>query len=100
MSEFQYDFMGNNGSDIKWELIQFRITAESKRDIQLWCNDHQIPLSVLLRLVINKMINNCRELPGVVNKAEPTDQVNIATNEVIGYLPVIKKQREINRRMY
>ena len=98
--EQQIDFLGRDKYDIKWELFQFRVSPEIKRDFQVWCHQHGINPSVFFRIVCNKVLNNCRQMPGVINNQEATKQMDIAVNEVVGYLPVISKQIAINRHLY
>jgi len=80
----------------KWEMIQFRVDPELKNDIQVWCKQQRLPLSVLLRMMISKVLDNRRTYPGY--QTEPTEEIKSACEDVLELLPIIMHQRKIYGR--
>lgn len=84
--------------DTKWDVIQFRVDPEMKTDIHIWCKQHQIPVSVFLRMVCGKVLSNRRSFPSC--EKEATNEIRASVEDTVDVLPTINKQRKINSRMY
>ena len=80
----------------KWEMIQFRVDPDLKEDIQIWCKQQRLPLSVLLRMLIVKIIDNRRTYPGY--QTEPVEEIKSACEDVLDLLPTILKHRKVYGR--
>jgi hypothetical protein len=78
--------------------IQINVNPEDKRKIQIWCKEHDLSVSVYLRMVIKKTLENYRSIPGWTK--EPTRQINVAVGDIQVLLPAIIKQREISKKIY
>ena len=99
--EYQHDFLGVDmkTKGEKWETLQARATPEEKRDIFLHCKSIiKLPYSVVTRLIWRRIINNYRTMPNL--QREPMKEIDHATDEVLEYIPIIRKQRHYAPRKY
>jgi len=80
--------------DVKWEIIQFRTTPELKRDFNVWIKKHGLTISVYLRMVMMKTLEN--DL--VVKDMRTIRPIENAVEEVQEMLPVYTKYG--NQRRY
>ena len=80
----------------KWEMIQFRVDPDLKEDFQIWCKQQRIPLSVIMRMLMVKILDNRRTYPGY--QTESTEELKAACEDVLELLPMIMKQRKIYGR--
>lgn len=74
-------------SDSKYELLQVRCTVDLKEDIVRWCRERGLTLSVFIRMVCAKVINDSRG-SGDMRTLQPIDT---AVQQVLMYLPTILK---------
>jgi antitoxin component of RelBE/YafQ-DinJ toxin-antitoxin module len=81
-----------------WELVTFRCDPDTKERLQHWCVARHLPLSVLLRLVAQRLVINSTSLPSALK--DPTREIVTAVNEVDEFIPTIVSQRQVNPRMY
>lgn len=94
MVEIQHDFIGVDTATKgeKWESLQARCSPEEKRDVYLYCKTViKLPYSVITRLIWRRVLHNYRMMPQARN--DEVKEIEDATDQVLGYLPVIRKQR-------
>ena len=81
-----------------WELVTFRCDPDTKEALQHWCVSRHLPLSVLLRLFVQRLIVNDSTLPSAPK--DPVKEIGSAVTEVDSFVPQIVKQRQVNPRQY
>ena len=94
----EYQF--HNNGHTKWEHIQVRVTPELKEKIKKYCTGDRPDMSTITRLFWIKLLVNAQEMPEVMKDAGVTKEIDIATNEIVGYLPIVAKQKQFNRNRY
>jgi len=92
--EIQLDFIGvdlaTRGE--KWQFLQARCSPEEKRDVFLYCKTViKLPYSVVTRLIWRRLLHNYRTMPQV--RYDEVKEIERATDEVLEYIPIIRKQR-------
>ena len=101
MTEYQYDWLGHDleSKGQKWEMLTARATPEEKRDIFMCCRSViKLPYSVITRLIWRKILHNYRTMPGV--RHSEIQEVEKAVDEVLEYIPIIRKQRHYAPSQY
>ena len=101
MREIQEDWLGTDleTRGVRWETLQARVTPEEKRDIFLYCKTVvKLPFSVVTRLIWRRILSNYRRMPQI--QGDSVQEVNKATDEVLDYIPIIRKQRHYAPNKY
>lgn len=80
--------------ETKWDLLQVRISPDQKQDIKKWCLEHGLTLSVYLRMVIAKTLNDDKTM----KDSRQIEPVINAVQEVYDVLPMILRQRNFQHR--
>lgn len=101
MAEIQQDWIGidleTRGE--KWQILQARATPEEKRDVFLYCKSViKLPYSVVTRLIWRRILHNYRTMPQA--RADEIKEIERATDEVLEYIPIIRKQRYYSSRQF
>jgi hypothetical protein len=83
----------------KWETVSARVTPEEKEDIYRHCKGViKLPYSVITRLIWRRILNDYRTMPGV--RHDEMKEVETAVEQVMVYVPVIRKQREMQPKFF
>lgn len=93
--EKQYEIFAD---DAKWEFIQFRANPTLKRDMHIYAKQADMSLSVILRMVCSRLLNNKRTFPGY--QGDPSEEIRSAVDDIKEMSPVISRQLRINPRRY
>jgi antitoxin component of RelBE/YafQ-DinJ toxin-antitoxin module len=84
----------------KTVLIQFKVRPELREDVTGLCKKFQMPRSVLLRMLMEQVVTNLRQMPDIVGVQTPAQQINLAANDISGNFDLIRRQLRINPRLY
>lgn len=83
----------------KWEYLQARCTPDEKREIFLYCKGIiKLPYSVITRLIWRRILHNHRIAPQLKN--DEIKETERAVDEILVYIPAIKNQFQIAKRIY
>jgi hypothetical protein len=99
--EYQQDWLGHDleSKGQKWEMLTARATPDEKRDVFLMCKTViKLPYSVITRLIWRKILHNYRTMPQV--RHNEVEEVEKAVDEVLEYIPIIRRQRQYAPRQY
>jgi len=100
VKEFQQNWLGIDlkAKGEKWEMLTARATPDEKRDIYLCCQG-QIGLkySVITRIIWRRILYRFKTYPSEMRR-EAIQEVEQAVDEVMEYIPVIRKQRNFIRQ--
>jgi hypothetical protein len=99
--DFQQDWIGvdlkTKGN--KWQFLQARCSPEEKRDVFMCCKTViKLPYSVITRLIWRRILYNYRIMPQA--RMDELKEIDRATDEVLEYIPVIRRQRHYAPREY
>ena len=96
-SDVEVADMASRGS--KWETVQARVTPEEKTEIYSHCKlVIQLPYSVITRLIWRRIISQYKSMPNIQHDA--LTEVNMAADDVVLCIPVIRQQRAQAPRNY
>lgn len=101
MGEFQQDFVGLDleAKGEKLELLQARVEPDFKRDVHFHCKTViKLSYSVVTRLIWRRILNNYKVMPNL--QRESLKEVEQAVEEVLEYIPIIRRQRKFAPRQF
>ncbi len=99
--EYQQDWIGLDleTKGQKWEMLTARATPEEKRDVFLMCKSViKLPYSVITRLIWRKILHNYQTMPQI--RHNEVEEVEKAVDEVLEYIPIIRRQRQYAPRQF
>lgn len=95
MGEIQPDFFGGEPI-LRKEPVQMMWEPELKQRFRAFCNNEGFSMTAILKLCAKVILRNREQMTQVMREATIGKEVEIASNEVIGYLPILRKQKELS----